>query len=56
MPRFDSSDFVTQFNMFGEFLGQFYTLAIWKSVNSFEALKNTLPLSLDSQFEVNKFL
>jgi hypothetical protein len=50
MPRFDSSDFVTEFNMFGDFIGQFYTLAIWKSVNSFEVLKNSLPNSLDSEY------
>jgi len=56
LPKFDSSDFVTEFNMFGEYVGQFYSLALWKSINTFTSLQNSLPESLANEQEVTMFL
>lgn len=56
LPRFDNFDFVTEFNLFGEFLGQFYSLVLWKSCQSFHQLAGARLKNLASESEVHQFL
>lgn len=42
--------------MFGEFVGQFYSLGLWKSIHSYSSLKDKLPDTLASEQEVTTFL
>jgi hypothetical protein len=34
--------------MFGEYVGQFYTLGLWKCTNTYSSFQNGLPDFLDS--------